>query len=78
MKDQVCREEGVPVRTQDYTVDHIIPLSLSGSNDRMNLWCQHVSLNVTRLEYQMYTLVRNGDMPVEEAIKILLDKKFNR
>lgn len=36
---EVFREYGlIGVRTRDYEVDHLIPLSLGGSNDFANLW----------------------------------------
>jgi hypothetical protein len=35
----VFREYGlIGVRTRDYEVDHLIPLSIGGSNDLANLW----------------------------------------
>ena len=42
-KNEVCALYDVFDRKK-YTVDHIIPLSLGGSNSKKNLWCQMVKV----------------------------------
>jgi len=74
-KDSICKKVGVTDRT-DFTIDHIIPLSLGGSNSDTNLWCQHKSLNVTREEYTQYLEVSKGLKTQAEARKYLLGLKF--
>ncbi len=76
-KVDICLRDGVEDRT-NYTVDHIIPLSIGGSNDDDNLWCQHYSLNVTHLEYQTYQQLKKGEITQQEAIEIVLNAKFDR
>lgn len=76
-KIHICLRAGVEDRTE-YTVDHIIPLSLGGSNADENLWCQHSSDAVTHLEYQTYLQLNRGEITQQEAIDIILDAKFNR
>ncbi len=76
-KKAICIRDGVYNR-DSYTVDHLIPLSLSGSNHDDNLWCQHKSINHTALEYEMYKAVRDGEMLRDNAVNLLLDVKFNR
>ena len=76
-KDRVCRRDGVAFRTSDFQVDHIIPLALGGSNRDDNLWCQHISLNVTRQEYATYIKLRNGELSQVHSIIYILGLKFN-
>jgi len=72
---EICERDGVFDRSE-YTVDHIIPLSIGGSNDDDNLWCQHRSLAVTRLEYQLYLKIKNGEINQDSAIERILRAKF--
>jgi hypothetical protein len=75
-KDKICKRDGVWPRTSEYTVDHIIPLSLGGSNRNDNLWCQHKSINVTSQEYNAYTDLTDGRKTQTEAIFFILRLKF--
>lgn len=75
-KDAVCRRDGVSDRS-GFTVDHIIPLSIGGSNHDDNLWCQHKSLSVTGAEYDAYLMMRDRGAFQADAIDFILDKKFN-
>jgi 5-methylcytosine-specific restriction endonuclease McrA len=77
-KKRICLRDGGITDRSDFTVDHIIPLSLGGSNHDDNLWCQHRSLAVTDVEYESYLLLRNGELTQEEAIGMVLEEKFNR
>ncbi len=76
-KIEVCKRDGVEDR-KDFTVDHLVPLSMSGSNHSDNLWCQHKSINVTHEEYTTYIKLREGEITSEDAIQYILDLKFNR
>jgi hypothetical protein len=72
---EICDRDGVRDRSE-YTVDHIIPLSLGGSNKDDNLWCQHRSIAITREEYQAFLKLRRGEITREEAVKYILNLKF--
>ena len=76
-KDQICLRDGVYDRTY-FTVDHLIPLAIGGSNKDDNLWCQHKDIAVTELEYKLYLELRSGTISQRLAITRMLDAKFNR
>lgn len=74
-KNAICARDGVFDRTE-YTVDHILPLSLGGSNKDDNLWCQHKSLAVTSLEYKLFTQLRDGAIRQFDALNAIIKAKF--
>lgn len=78
-KDKICAQYGVSreERMKDYTVDHIIPLSLGGSNDDKNLWCQHRSIYTGNLEFWLYKNLDNATMRQVEAVHYIMAHKFN-
>jgi 5-methylcytosine-specific restriction endonuclease McrA len=76
-KIAICKRDGVDNHDRsDFTVDHIIPLALGGSNSDENLWCQHHSLAVTPLEYKSYTMLDRDEIIQSEAIEMVLAAKF--
>lgn len=64
--------------TKNYTIDHVIPLSMGGSNDDNNIWPQHKSINVTQQEYDTYVKLRDGKITQKEAVNYILKLKFRR
>jgi len=74
-KIAVCRRDGVEDRSE-FTVDHIIPLSIGGSNADDNLWCQHKSLAVTGLEYKAFQALSKSEATQKEAVDMVLSVKF--
>jgi hypothetical protein len=62
-----------------YTIDHIIPLALGGSNAPENLWPEHKKVKDTRpnLEVQLYAALKRGEMTQKHAIQIILREKFS-
>lgn len=62
-----------------YTVDHIIPLALGGDNSPENLWPEHKKVKATRpyLEQELYDALRRGEIKQKQAIKIIIEEKFN-
>jgi hypothetical protein len=78
-KAEVLREYGVPLKNRkQYIIDHIIPLSIGGSNSIKNLWPEH--LNVKRelgsIEDDVFLAVRDGLITQEEAIIRIMKAKF--
>lgn len=63
---------------KNYTIDHIIPLSIGGSNNKKNLWAEHKQVKATRpnLEVELYEDVRDNRMEQREAIRIIMEEKF--
>ena len=66
-------------RRHHYTIDHLIPLSIGGSNSDENLWPEHVRVKAARdrLELDLFWAVRRGEMTQAEAVEIVLEEKFN-
>jgi hypothetical protein len=63
----------------NYTIDHIIPLSIGGSNKFENLWPEHRLVKATRLqlEDQVHLAVGSGKMNPTEAVNLVRRVKFN-
>ena len=53
-----------------YTIDHLVPLSVSGSNHIDNLWPEHLSIKCKRgrLEFDLYLQVKRGEITPEQAV----------
>lgn len=64
---------------KQYTIDHLIPLSLGGSNHRVNLWPEHKEVKALRptLEMELYVSLKDGALNQEQAIEKILDAKFH-
>lgn len=62
-----------------FTIDHIVPLSIGGSNKLENLWPEHKDIKATRpnLEYNLYLQLRDSQITQKEAIQKILKAKFN-
>jgi hypothetical protein len=63
-----------------YTIDHLIPLSIGGSNSELNLWPEHKKVKNTRpnLEICVYDLLRKDLINQKTAISFILIIKFNK
>ena len=75
-KNKICLLYGVDDR-RNYTVDHIIPLSLGGSNHESNLWCQHRDIFTGYLEYYYFRMLRDNRMRHVATVHSLLSWKYN-
>jgi hypothetical protein len=63
--------------SHEYTIDHLIPLALGGSNHVDNLWPQHESVYSGRLEYELYLRLKRGEITQQEAVNKILSFKFS-
>lgn len=71
---------GIPERCRYlYTIDHMIPLALGGSNKNENLWPEHRDIKATRqnLELELYEALRDGRITWRVAIEEIEQAKFN-
>lgn len=79
-RQEVYERYGIPSECQHrYTIDHIIPLSIGGSNAFENLWPEHRIVKEMRdqFEYEVFQLVRNGLLTQEQAIEMMMKEKYN-
>ena len=70
----------VPEEIRDqYTIDHLIPLSLGGSNEFENLWPEHKEVKALRpnLENEVFYALNRGEITQKKAIQIILEAKLN-
>lgn len=61
---------------KSYIIDHLVPLSMGGSNKITNLWPQHSEVSSTELEGDTYIDLENGLITHEEAVSIILNRKL--
>lgn len=64
---------------KNYTIDHLIPLSIGGDNEEHNLWPEHKEVKALRpdLEWKLYVYLRDGKIRQKVAIERILKAKFN-
>lgn len=78
-KQMVYNAYGIPMfERPQYTIDHLIPLSLGGANNIYNLWPQHKSISTANLEGAVYREIVKGKIRINQAINIILSKKYGR
>ena len=79
-KRRVYEKYRIPERDRDqYTIDHLIPLSIGGSNSIENLWPEAVELKRTfrpTLEDDIYKLIRDGEIEHEQAVECMYLAKY--
>jgi len=60
----------------NYTIDHLVPLSLGGSNDISNLWPEPKVVRQERnVENTIYVQLRNGELTQNTAVRKILSIK---
>lgn len=79
IKTKVYKDYAIPTAEQkDYTVDHLVPLFLGGSNHRLNLWPQHKSISTATKEGQLFRDLSAGRAEYQDALKTILLIKFKK
>lgn len=79
-KRRIYESYSIPPQCRgQYTIDHLVPLSMGGSNRDLNLWPEHYKVKQTRrdLEQEVYLLLKKGEIKRETAVEIILEEKFN-
>lgn len=79
-RDKVYELYGIAEENRHrYTIDHIIPLSIGGSNDIKNLWAEHKDIRDARRpkEFHWYLALARGEVTQVQAIKTALESKHN-
>lgn len=74
------RKIGYPMSSTnraDYKIDHYIPLCMGGSNDKVNLWPQHVSIyNITdSIEASLCDKMKQGKLSQAKAMMYMKSVK---
>lgn len=64
-----------PSERTEYTIDHRLPLFLGGNNSKENLWPQPKVVTTTKLEGQIYILLRDGVLTQGQSVKLILSQK---
>ncbi len=70
------RKLGYPMSSSnraDYKIDHYLPLCMGGSNDKVNLWPQHVSIyNITdNIEASLCDKMKQGKLSQAKAVQYM-------
>lgn len=77
-KAKIYSNYGIPKSERGkYTIDHLVPLSLGGSNDIRNLWPQSKKIYTGNIEGKLYYKVKDGKLSVYEALNIILKIKYS-
>jgi hypothetical protein len=67
-----------PADWSQYEFDHLIPLSLGGSDDPSNIWPQRLDAarEKDKLETQLYNQLKNGQITQDDAVQQILAWKM--
>lgn len=78
-KTKIYDSYGVPKEDrEDYTIDHLIPLAIGGSNSDKNLWPQNKEILSASYEYKIYKQLKEGEITQEEAVDLIMKYKFKQ
>ncbi len=78
--ETIYRSYGIPEKKwSDYTIDHLIPLAIGGSNVRENLWPEPKEVKNLRynLENELYLRMKDGTLTHAMAVNRVKLAKFH-
>lgn len=63
---------------KNFTIDHLIPLSIGGSNQFENLWPEHHRVKQTRIHFEeeIHLQVREGQVSQQSAVQLVYKVKL--
>ena len=75
-KTGIYRAYGIDLSTRtQYTIDHLIPLSMGGNNAVTNLWPQNKAIYSGKIEYWLFCMLRDGSATQAYVLSTLLEIK---
>ncbi|MDH4467460.1 MAG: HNH endonuclease signature motif containing protein [Bacteriovoracaceae bacterium] len=80
LKNKIYEKYGIPSKCRkQYTIDHLIPLSIGGNNDIKNLWPEHKILKRSRqnLEVELFKKLEANQILQKDAIARVINEKLN-
>lgn len=78
LKSKIYDEYGISRECRSrFTIDHFIPLSIGGNNDKRNLWPEHKKVKATRpnFELDVFTQLSNGEITQDQALAMVSNVK---
>lgn len=79
-KKRIYEKYGIPLADRShYTIDHLVPLALGGSNHENNLWPEAKELRAKyrpTLEIDLYKKISRGEISQQDAVKCIKVAKF--
>lgn len=78
-KEDVYKSYGIDPKQDVYEIDHLIPLSLGGSNDKKNLWPESYTTSPFNahkkdaLEDKMHEMVCADKITLDQARKVFVE-----
>ena len=75
-KNKVYDLYGIPQAERvNYTIDHMIPLFIGGTNSEKNLWPQHKSISSAALELKVYQLISSDKLGKDDCLDLIFSIK---
>lgn len=75
-RDRIYKAYGVTKEEQVlYTIDHMVPLAMGGSNDELNLWPQPKEITSAVLEFRVFNLINNDRLNIKESLDLVFSVK---
>lgn len=78
-RNRIYDKYQIPISDRgNYTIDHLIPLFMGGSNEEVNLWPQHKEIGTAETEGLIFGRLSKGEITYQEALNEILKLKLNK